>query len=32
VPPEQVAGRASRVVWPWLRDDGDGWRWNPRRL
>jgi signal peptidase I len=32
VPLEQVAGRASWVVWPWLRADDDGWRWNPRRL
>lgn len=32
VPLGQVAGRASWVVWPWLRADDDGWRWNPRRL
>lgn len=33
VPLEQVAGRASWVVWPWFRRTADGsWTWNVRRL
>lgn len=32
IPIQQIAGRASAVIWPPIVKEGDAWRWNARAL